>query len=108
MWKRICASAGGSSATGGCLPMTNSRSGIRFTTSCAFGPRAARMASRHSSTSASLFPRIWRTSVWKACATVAYGMSRLYWSNLPEAKMPRGSVNTPWSSLTTDDLPTPE
>src|SRR2546427_5990171 len=35
-------------------------------------------------------------------------MSRLYWSNLPEAKRPRGGTSTLCSSLTTDDLPMPE
>jgi len=36
---------------------------------------------------------------------VAYGMSRLYWSNLPDAKRPRGGTSGLWSSLTTADLP---
>src|SRR5258706_1389538 len=35
-------------------------------------------------------------------------MSRLYWSNLPDAKSPRGSTSTLCSSLTTEDLPMPE
>src|SRR5260370_21280047 len=35
-------------------------------------------------------------------------MSRLYWSNLPDAKRPRGGTSTLWSSLTTEDLPMPE
>src|SRR5438477_14367 len=35
-------------------------------------------------------------------------MSRLYWSNLPDAKSPRGGTSTLWSSLTTEDLPMPE
>src|SRR6516225_3202511 len=35
-------------------------------------------------------------------------MSRLYWSNLPEAKRPRGGTSTLCSSLTTEDLPMPE
>ena len=35
-------------------------------------------------------------------------MSRLYWSNLPDAKRPRGGTSTLWSSLTTEDLPIPE
>ena len=36
------------------------------------------------------------------------GMSRLYWSNLPEAKSPRGGTSALCSSLTTEDLPMPE
>src|SRR5438105_13389494 len=47
------------------------------------------MASRQRASSASLWPRIDRTMLWKAWARVAYGMSRLYWSNLPDAKSPR-------------------
>ena len=35
-------------------------------------------------------------------------MSRLYWSNLPDAKRPRGKTSILWSSLTTEDLPIPE
>src|ERR1700722_9753957 len=35
-------------------------------------------------------------------------MSRLYWSNLPDAKRPRDGTCTLWSSLTTDDLAIPE
>src|SRR6476619_2737293 len=35
-------------------------------------------------------------------------MSRLYWSNLPDANKPRGGTSGLWSSLTTDDLPMPE
>src|SRR5215472_9698414 len=35
-------------------------------------------------------------------------MSRLYWSNLPDAKRPRGGTRGLWSSLTTADLPIPE
>src|ERR1700729_2692942 len=35
-------------------------------------------------------------------------MSRLYWSNLPDAKSPRGGTSTLCSSLTTEDLPIPE
>ena len=35
-------------------------------------------------------------------------MSRLYWSNLPDAKRPRGGTSGLWSSLTTEDLPIPE
>src|ERR1700676_616957 len=35
-------------------------------------------------------------------------MSRLYWSNLPDAKRPRGGTSTLWTSLTTEDLPIPE
>jgi AraC family transcriptional regulator len=35
-------------------------------------------------------------------------MSRLYWSNLPAAKSPRGATRTLFSSLTIDDLPMPE
>src|SRR5215475_11299196 len=35
-------------------------------------------------------------------------MSRLYWSNLPEAKRPRGGTSTLCSSSTTEDLPMPE
>ena len=31
-------------------------------------------------------------------------MSRLYWSNLPDAKRPRGGTSGLWSSLTTDGL----
>ena len=39
--------------------------------------------------------------------SVAYGMSRLYWSNLPAAKRPRGGTSALCSSLTTADLPMP-
>src|SRR5215468_5965781 len=35
-------------------------------------------------------------------------MSRLYWSNLPDAKRPRGGTSDLCSSLTTEDLPIPE
>jgi peptide chain release factor 3 len=35
-------------------------------------------------------------------------MSRLYWSNLPDAKRPRGGTSTLCSSLTTEDLPITE
>src|SRR6476469_5792379 len=35
-------------------------------------------------------------------------MSRLCWSNLPDANSPRGGTSTLCSSLTTDDLPMPE
>ena len=35
-------------------------------------------------------------------------MSRLYWSNFPEAKRPRGGTRTLCSSFTREDLPTPE
>ena len=35
-------------------------------------------------------------------------MSRLYWSNLPEANSPRDGTSTLCSSLTTEDLPMPE
>ena len=69
-------------------------------------PPPGRPATR--STSASLLTRIWRIRVWKACARVAYGISRLYWSNLPAAKSPRGGTSALCSSLTTEDLPTPE
>jgi len=56
----------------------------------------------------SLSPNIGRTRFRKACARVAYGMSRLYWSNLPEANRPRGGTSTLCSSFTTEDLPMPE
>ena len=46
--------------------------------------------------------------LWNACANVAYGMSRLYWSNLPDANRPRGGTSGLWSSFTTADLPMPE
>ena len=36
------------------------------------------------------------------------GISRLYWSNLPEANRPRGGTSTLCSSFTTEDLPIPE
>ena len=36
-----------------------------------FAPKASRSAPRHSSSSTSLLPRIWRTRVWNACARVA-------------------------------------
>src|SRR5580698_155858 len=35
-------------------------------------------------------------------------MSRLYWSNLPDANRPRDGTSTLCSSLTTEDLPIPE
>src|SRR5580700_11143134 len=34
-------------------------------------------------------------------------MSRLYWSDLPDANKPRGGTSGLWSSLTTADLPMP-
>src|SRR5580658_4814717 len=71
--------------------MISSSSGTRFTIGWPFGPTASARAYRHWSTSAWLLTRICRTRVWKACAKVAYGMSRLYWSNLPSAKSPRGT-----------------
>src|SRR6478736_1761183 len=49
-----------------------------------------------------------RTRLWKAWPTVAYGMSRLYWSNLPDANSPRGGTSALCSSFTTEDLPMPE
>jgi hypothetical protein len=36
------------------------------------------------------------------------GMSRLYWSNLPDAKSPRDGTSALCNSLTTADLPIPE
>ena len=45
-WKRLCASCGGSSGTGGCSPMMSFNSGTRSTMSCPFGPSASRRASR--------------------------------------------------------------
>ena len=44
IWKRFCASCGGRSATGGCLPITSSSSGTRLTMSWPFGPSASRSA----------------------------------------------------------------
>src|SRR5260370_29619849 len=35
-------------------------------------------------------------------------MSRLYWSNLPDANRPRGGTSALCSSFTTEDLPMPE
>ena len=46
--------------------------------------------------------------VRNACASVAYGISRLYWSNFPEMKIPRGRTIALCSSCTTADLPIPE
>ncbi len=69
---------------------------------------ASQSESRQRASSASLLPRsdwIRRSKPW---ASVAYGMSRLYWSNLPEAKRPRRGTSTLCSSFTTDDLPMPE
>ena len=50
--------------------------------------RAQRLAQRvaPAASSASLLPSSWRTRLWKAWASVAYGMSRLYWSNLPDGE----------------------
>ena len=44
----------------------------------------------------------------KGLAQVAYGMSRLYWSNLPEANRPRDGTRALCSSFATEDLPIPE
>jgi hypothetical protein len=41
-----------------------------------------------------LLTGIWRTSIWECRARVAHGTSRLYWSNLPAAKSPRGGTGT--------------
>src|SRR6202011_5806478 len=54
IWKRFCASCGGRSGTGGCLPMMNSSSGMRLTINCPFGSTASLSALRHWSNSASL------------------------------------------------------
>ena len=43
-----------------------------------------------------------------AVPSIPARMSRLYWSYLPDAKRPRGGTSSGWSSLTTEDLPTPE
>jgi len=43
-----------------------------------------------------------------ACASVEYGMSRVYWSNFPDAKRARGTTRTLCNSCTTADLPMPE
>src|SRR6267142_1442600 len=107
-WKRRCASCGGSSGTGGCSPMISSSSGTRFTISCPFGSSAPLSASRQRASSASLLLRIDWISLRKAWASVAYGTSRLCWSNFPEAKRPRGGTSALCNSLTTDDLPMPE
>ncbi len=40
--------------------------------------------------------------------SVAYGMSRLYWSNLPDANKLRCATSIFCNSFTTDDFPTPE
>ena len=66
-----------------------------------FGPSASSRAWRQ-------LARSGRTKLWKAWASVAYGMSRLYWSNLPDAKRPRGGTSTLCNSCTTEDLPIPE
>jgi hypothetical protein len=49
-----------------------------------FGSSASRSASRHFRKSSSPLLRSGRTRLWNACANVAYGMSRLYWPNLPD------------------------
>ena len=87
--------------------MISSSSGTRLTIRWPFGPTASARAYRHWSISAWLLTRICRTRTWKVCAKVAYGMSLLYWSNLPAAKSPRGT-STLCSSFTTEDFPTPE
>ena len=58
--------------------------------------------------SASLWLSSERTRLWKAWPSVAYGMSRLYWSNLPDANRPRCGTSALCSSFTTEDLPIPE
>ena len=88
--------------------MTCFNSGTRSTMSSPFGSSASRSASRHLRKSSSFLLRSGRMRLWNAWASVAYGMSRLYWSNLPDANRPRGGTSGLWSSFTTADLPMPE
>ena len=71
------------------------------------GPSASLGESRQRPSSVSLSPRTGRTRLRKAWARVVYGMSRLYWSNLPDANPPRGGTSAFCSSLTSEDLPMP-
>ncbi|MNY03243.1 hypothetical protein D3C86_1358550 [compost metagenome] len=88
--------------------MMSFSSGMRSVISPAFGPSAASRALRQRSSSASDLPSSIRTRPWKACTSVAYGISRLYWSNLPDANSARGGTSARCNSLTTEDLPMPE
>lgn len=56
-WKRLCASCGSRSGTGGCSPMMSFNSGTRSTISSPFGSNASRSASRQRFNSASLLVR---------------------------------------------------
>ena len=71
------------------------------------GPSASLRESCQRPSSAALSPSRGRTRLRKAWARVAYGMSRLYWSNLPDANRPRGGTSAFWSSFTSEDLPMP-
>ncbi|MNL65013.1 hypothetical protein D3C87_1892920 [compost metagenome] len=88
--------------------MISFSSGIRSVTSRALGSSASSSAPRQRASSVSGLPSSVRTRLWNACTSVEYGISRLYWSNLPEANNPRGGTSTRCSSLTTEDLPMPE
>src|SRR6266851_4442853 len=70
--------------------------------------RVLRRQLRQRPSSSSLSVRSGRTRLWNAWPRVAYGMSRLYWSNLPDANRPRGGTSALCSSFTTEDLPIPE
>ena len=75
---RDFASWGGSAATDGCSPMINFNSGTRSTKRDSFGLKARQSSSRHRLRSVSDLLSKGRLRLWKACAKVAYGMSRLY------------------------------
>ena len=88
-WKRACCPAATTAGTGGCSPTIKRELGDEVDHELAVGAERRRAGcARHGAISSSLLLRIWRTRLWKACASVAYGMSRLYWSNLPAANKP--------------------
>src|SRR5208283_5027212 len=65
------------------------------------------MSSRQLPSSTSLVTSSLRTKLWKAWASVAYGMSCLCRSNFPAANRPRDGTSDLCSSLTTVDFPMP-
>jgi len=76
----------------GCLPMMSSSSGMRLTMSAPFAPMLPEGAAAIGELLLAL-SNIGGGDFEKACASVAYGMSRLYWSNLPDANRPRGGTS---------------
>ena len=109
VWKRFCASCGGSSGSGGCFPMTSSSSGTRLTMSWPFGPSASRRRRASAPSSCVTLAEDERIRPWKAWARVDVRDVALVLVELCRLRTaPRVGTSALCSSLTTDDLPMPE